>query len=357
MFINSLQRGGAETQFLRVARALAAAGFEVEIYTLLADNGFTAETAQFPVQLLAERPGPATLVAAIRSMRARRPDVVVSFLYQATVVARIAARASGVRAVVSSMRNERLENRLRTVVYRATGVLDTVTVTNSHAAARVLVEEGTVPAHRLRVIPNGVDLRLFDAPGAPTLRAELRLPAATVLFLGMGRLVAQKDWPTLLRAVAAYDGPAAHWAIAGDGPDAPALRALIEQLGVGDRVTLLGLRGDAPRLLAACDALVLSSTYEGLPNVVLEAMAAGRPVVATRVGGCAELLGTAFGLLVPPGRPAELATALAELAGRDPAQRSAIGASAARHIRENYSLAAADERWVALVGEVLHPRR
>ena len=169
----------------------------------------------------------------------------------------------------------------------------------------------------------------------------------------MGRLVPQKDWATLVRAAAGYTGPPAHWAIAGEGQDRAALLALIDELGVADRVSLLGLRTDAPDLLAACDALVLSSTYEGLPNVVLEAMAAGRPVVATQVGGCAELLGSRFGTLVPPGRPAELAAAMTALATQDRAERSATGAAAQEHVRQNYALPVADARWVALIEELL----
>lgn len=352
MVINSLQRGGAETQFLRVAAAFRAAGFEVRIYLLLPDDDFGA-AAGSPVQLLAPRPGVATLRNAVAALRAQRPHVVVNFLYQASIVGRLAARAAGVRLVVSSVRNERLETRARGALFRATSVFDTRTVANSHTAARVLTAEHTVQRSKLQVITNGVDLSVFDRPANPTLRSELGLDAETVLFLGMGRLVPQKDWATLVRAVARYEGPPAHWAIAGEGQDRAALHALIAELGVAGRVTLLGLRTDAPDLLNACDALVLSSTYEGLPNVVLEAMAAGRPVVATRVGGCAELLGAGFGTLVAPGSPAELAVAMAALAAQDPAQRRATGTAAREHVRQNYALPVADARWVGLIRDLL----
>ena len=295
MFINSLQRGGAETQFLRVARALQDAGHIVEIFVLLEDNDFAGRLDGLTVTLLAPRPGPGTVLGAIRALRRLRPDVVVNFLFQATIVGRVAAGAAGRRAVISSMRNERLETRARTLIYRGTGRLDRVTVTNSLRAADTLRASGTVRAAALEVIPNGVDLTMFDALSPTPLRETLGLDDDTFLYLGVGRLSAQKDWATLISAIARYDGPPAHWAIAGEGEDLEALTRQSERDGVSDRISFLGIRDDVPGLIAACDALVLSSVYEGLPNVVLEAMAVGRPVVATNVGGSPELVG--------PGRP------------------------------------------------------
>jgi glycosyltransferase involved in cell wall biosynthesis len=347
MIINSLGRGGAETQFLRVARALRAGGWDVRILTVLPENDFADDG--FPVRVLAPRPGPGTVTAAVRELRAWRPDAVINFLYQATLVGRFAARVARVPVVVSSMRNERLESRLRSVLYRATARIDDVTVTNSERAARTLEASGTVPAGRLRIIPNGVDLALFDRPPTTDLRAELGLADGTVLFVGAGRLAPQKDWPTLLAAVERYAGPPAFWAVAGEGAERPALEATIAARGLADRVRLLGLRDDVTDLLAAADALVLSSTYEGLPNIVLEAMAAGRPVVATTVGGTPELVRPETGLLVPPGDPAALSAALAALAARSPAERAAMGTAARDHVRATYSLAAADRRWTELL--------
>lgn len=353
MFINSLARGGAETQFLNVARALAADGHDVRIYVLLGLNDFQGRV-NLPVHLLAPRIGPATVVNAVMALRRWRPDVVVSFLYQATLVGRLTALVSRVPVVISSMRNERLESRLRTRLYRSTTGLDTSTVTNSIRAAAVLEANRTVKAGRLTVIPNGLDLAAFECEATPLLRTELGLGKDVFLYLGVGRLVGQKDWSTLVSAVSLYTGPKAHWAIAGEGETRAELQALIDRLGVEDKVTLLGLRDDTADCLAASDALVLSSIYEGLPNVVLEAMAAGRPVVATRVGGTPELVTPDVGLLVNPSDSRALASAMSELAMTPAGVRRDMGDRARIRVRETYSLGAVESQWCELVRTLAH---
>ena len=356
MFINAFVRGGGETQFVRVARALQRGGYDVRIFTLDPRDDFGAEIADLRVHLLAPTPGVATVRAAVRELRRWRPDVVLNFLYQASILGRVAARLARTPVVISSMRDERYETRLRNLVFRLTGVLDSVTITNSRLAAATLRREGTVASAKLRVIPNGVDIELLDASTQPDsgLRAALGVDDDdTFLYVGVGRHAPQKDWATLVDAIARYRGPKAKWVIAGEGSLRDELSRQIAQAGVADRITLLGLRDDVPALLAAGDALVLSSIHEGLPNVVLEAMACARPVVATRVGGCEELLGTRFGRLVEPGDPQALALAMAELATSDRGERHAIGAAAREHVQAHYALESADRQWVGLLDDLL----
>ncbi|PZS12630.1 MAG: glycosyl transferase family 1 [Pseudonocardiales bacterium] len=353
MFINSLQRGGAETQFLRVARALRSAGHEVRIYTLLDDNDFPEnDIPVFPLSSAGRVGAAAILRGAVRMTRGWRPQVVISFLYQATLIGRAAARAARAPVVISSMRNERLESRLRTLLYRLTSVGDTEVITNSHRAAQLLQSNGTVRRGVLTVIPNGVDLALFDGDKTASraaLRQALGVPDTMFLYLGVGRLTPQKDWPTLVAAVSAYRGPEAHWLIVGNGPDEADVRAAIDRAGLSGRISLLGLRDDVIELLAACDGLVLCSRYEGLPNVVLEAMAAGRPVIASRVGGCPELVRPGWGTLVDPQAPGALAAAMASLAGRTHDERLVMGTRARTEIASRFSLVSADREWVGLV--------
>ncbi len=356
-FINGLPRGGAETQLLRVLRALSAAGHEVRLFVLKPDNDFAGELGELRVELLSERIGPRSLLNAVRELRAWRPTVVVSFLYQATLLARITATLARVPVVVSSMRNEKLETRLRAVLYRLTGVVDSVTVTNSERAGRALVASRTVDPDKLHIIPNGLSAPVADPVARARLRRELGAGDGTFLFLGVGRLSAQKDWANLVQAVRHYTGPPAVWAIAGTGALEEQLRTQIADAGVGERIRLLGLRSDVADLLSAGDALVLASHYEGMPNVVLEAMATGRPVVATRVGACADLLGEGStqpgGLLVEPRDPQALAQAMSELAGAPPEIRSAMSARNARVVGAEYSLEVADRRWVELIDGLL----
>jgi glycosyltransferase involved in cell wall biosynthesis len=141
--------------------------------------------------------------------------------------------------------------------------------------------------------------------------------------------------------------------IAGQGPARPALEKLARELRLEDRVRFLGQRSDVADLLSACDVFILPSRHEGLGVAALEAMAAGRPIVATRVGGLAEaVVHERTGLLVPPEDPAALATALARLL-RDPALRARLGAEGPARIAEGFRADDLVEAYERLYGEVL----
>lgn len=132
------------------------------------------------------------------------------------------------------------------------------------------------------------------------------------------------------------------------------LERMAADLGIADRVQFLGVRDDVPRLMAAADAVVLASRFEGLPNVVMEAMAAAKPVVATRVGGTAELVADGVtGRLVGPGDPEGLAAAMVATMRIDEADRRAMGAAGRAVISERYSVGAAEQQWLALLDRCL----
>ena len=175
-------------------------------------------------------------------------------------------------------------------------------------------------SRRLTVIPNGIDPQRFEQALAVP-RKDLGIPEDAHLALAVGRLDPQKGIPDLLAAAERVipQDPAWHLALAGDGP---CRSWLLDQLAarpvLDGRIHWLGTRDDVPGLLRSANLLVLASLWEGMPNVVLEAMAAGRPVVATAVEGTEELvLPGQTGWLVPPGDPQSLGAALLD-AARDP---------------------------------------
>jgi len=221
----------------------------------------------------------------------------------------------------------------------------------SHAlGARLTGELGWPPA-KLEVIHNGVDPARVRRPRDPALRRELGGDGGFVV-LAVARLHAQKGLGDLLRAAAEL--PEARFALAGEGPERARLEAEAGRLGVGDRVRFLGRRADVPELLAAADAFVLPSLYEGSPLAVLEAMAAGLPLVATAVGGTGELVADGeSGLLVPPRDPPALARALRRLLA-EPETRERLGA-AARRRAEAFTAAATAGRVMALYERLLGP--
>jgi glycosyltransferase involved in cell wall biosynthesis len=377
---NGLTQAGAETQLMRLAAVLRHHGDEVGLLSILPTEAFTDELAalDIPVAHLRVRSpmrGLSAIQAATQVLRSWRPDIVISFVYQANVLGRLAGRLAGVPVVISSVRNEWFGGRSRELVMRGTDRLSTITTTNSRVAAERLIERRIVPRHRLVVIPNGIDLAPFQHAGAAraATRAELGIADGQFVWLAAGRLEAQKDYPTLLAALAALSALPAESAetalsspsagassarsgldhcllIAGKGRLRHELEAAAAEMGLGPRVRFLGVRSDIPELIAASDAVVLSSRFEGLPNVVMEAMAGARPVVATRVGGAPELVEDGVsGILVHPGDPDALASAMHKVMAAPKLQRHAMGGRGQSIVSERFGLAAMGESWLRLL--------
>jgi glycosyltransferase involved in cell wall biosynthesis len=207
--------------------------------------------------------------------------------------------------------------------------LTTTTVCVSERERSAGVAARTCRARDTVVIPTAV-----DAAAAPPARHAGSPPRV----ITVGRLAAPKDTVTLVRALARVPGRPFRATIVGDGPDRPAVEAEIRAAGLEGVVELAGERQDVPDLLADADVFALSSRSEGAPISVLEAMAAGLPVVASAVGGVPEIVAHgATGLLVPPGDAAALAEALEQLLA-DPALRRRLGEAGRERVRERFDL-------------------
>jgi glycosyltransferase involved in cell wall biosynthesis len=211
-----------------------------------------------------------------------------------------------------------------------------------------------VPPAMLAVIRNGIEPRTASR-GREATRVALRLRSTERMVLTTGRLTEQKNHRALLRAIPAVLArePRARFLWAGVGPLRSALRAAIRQRGLERHVRILGHRDDVPDLLAASDLFVLPSRFEGLPLALLEAMAAGLPVVATRVCGVAEIVeqgGT--GLLVDPAAPTALAAAIVRLLGR-PHWAAWLGANGRVSVEKEFSAARMTRETLALYRELL----
>lgn len=293
---------------------------------------------------------PATDWRHYRALRAilaaRAPDVVHTHSSKAGVLGRRASLATGVGARVHTPHTfaflfHAMFGPARRVLFRAVeGRLARRThaiVAVSESEAESFRASGVVPPERVRVVPNGIDpTPWFEA--APADRAALGVPEGVPLLIVVGLLNAAKGQDDLLRALARTRA-GAHLLLAGSGETEPELRALAGSLGLAPRVHFLGQRSDVPALLAAADALVLPSRWEGMPYVVLEAMAAGLPVVATAVDGARDLVRAGqTGWLVPVGAPDALAAALDELAEADPQRRLRMGRAGRARVQAEFGL-------------------
>ncbi|MGQ0721230.1 MAG: glycosyltransferase [Candidatus Eiseniibacteriota bacterium] len=213
-----------------------------------------------------------------------------------------------------------------------------------------LIAEG-FPARSLGVIYNGIDLGGRPEPaGRAPARARLSLPPDRFVIGTVARLDPVKDHAALLEACATIRAavPSAHLVLVGDGPERAALERRAGELGVLEAVTFAGSRADARLLLPGFDLYVNSSRYEGVSLTIIEAMAAGLPVVATRVGGTPEVIDDGrTGVLVPPGDPSALAAAAVDLA-RDPSRRRLLAAAARDEAERRFALERMLEEYAAV---------
>lgn len=297
--------------------------------------------------------------------REERVDVVHSHNWSTFLYAVCAARLAGVPAVIHGEHGKddtlRHPKRLLGARVLAKGV-DRVCAVSRDLAEEV-VRDWRVPSDRVRWIPNGVDLDAFGGDDrSEELRGEFGLTPGDLVVMNTGGFRAIKDHATLLRAFAAVHRaePRARLLLIGQGgandPRA-GLDREAESLGVAAAVRFAGVRTDIPRLLRTCDVYVNSSRYEGMSNTILEAMAAGRPVVATAVGGNPDLVGDGVtGYLVPSGDPEAMAGRVLDLL-RDASLRERLGAAGRARMEAVHSMPGMVRAYAALYTELDSKRR
>lgn len=343
--------GGAEQMLLRLAEALRERRDEPRIVTLR--PGWMTERAEqagLPVEIVPQARGldPLWVPRFAALLRRRRIDVLHAHEFAMSVYGGTAARLARIGSLATIHGHHWVaKERRRALALRALVRLGQPLVAVSDELADFLAESLPLERARIHVVPNGIPVAPRPGPAARSeARRALPVPLDAPLALAVGNLYPVKDHATLLRAAARL--PALHVAIAGRGGEEQRLRGLAAELGIADRVHLLGLRDDVDRLLAAADVFVQPSRREGLPLAVLEAMAAGRAVVATDVGGIGEAITPEeTGLLLPPGDAAALAAALSRVL-EDADLRARLEDAAYARAREQFSVARMTDRYAEL---------
>ncbi len=323
--------GGMEKLLVEFARHADRSRFDLR-FVALGTRGSPADDIErcgWPVTTLQEAPGlrPLLVFRLAGLLKGWGADVVHAHNSKPLIYAGTAGRLLGVRRVIFTRHGQRFgASRHETLLFRlATRTADRV-VCVSHDAARISYEEGIAP-NKVTTIWNGIDVARFGYLG----------PRDGGLAVMVGRLSAEKDVATLIHAasIVVREYPAFRLEIAGDGPCSSELECLVARIGLGDHVRLLGEVRDVPNLLGRASLFVLPSLTEGISLTLLEAMARGLPVVATRVGGNPEVVDEGrTGLLVPERSPAELAGAILRLL-RDPEMGRRMGLEG-RHRVEQY---------------------
>jgi glycosyltransferase involved in cell wall biosynthesis len=351
LFTDSFRLGGTERQFVRFVRGIDRNLYDVRIGCLQRSGPLLCEVeslgvsiVEFPIDSLYNFKTAKLFVQLARLLRRERIQIVHAFDFYTSIFAVPAARLARVPVVLASrrellnLRTPWQQRAIRVACNLATGV-----VVNSSAVGDDMAGRKSGSRGQIEVLPNCIDLEEFEPKlSAGEIRRELGLSPRSILIGTLGNLRPEKDLETFLLAARRIldANPSAEFLVIGDGPAANKLKALAGDLRLSESVRFLGERPDVPDLLAALDILVMTSYTESFPNAILEAMAVGKPVVATNVGGIPEVVEEGqTGFLVSPRDPKALADRVISLC-RDSARRLQMGRAARARVENNYTVQA-----------------
>lgn len=363
--IPTLDRSGAEKQMVLLSKGLPRDRFEVEaaVLTRLGPLEADLRAAGVPVTSIGKRfkVDPGARRRLTRFIKKGEFDVVQTWLFAANAYGRVAAKKAGTPVIVANeMAVDLWKGRIERALDRRLATVSDRLVGNSNAVVDFYRELG-VPDDRLEMIHSGIEID--DQPGPKAdregVRAELGFPADAPLVLFAGRLAPQKRVRDLLKALDLVQivQPDMRAVIVGDGPQRAELERIARAYELMERLRFLGHRDDVPRLMAAADIVVLPSEYEGLPNVVMEAMALSKPVVATEAPGTTELVVSGVtGALVPIGQVPALAREIRDLI-RDPARARAMGEAGRARVAAEFQASAMIARFAELYERLAAEKR
>lgn len=372
--INSFQFGGAEAMLCNLLLRTDRARFEPSVVTLIDDMSVAAPvvSAGIPVACVNMRPGipdPRGLLRLAKHLKAARPDVVQTWMDHSNLIGGLATKWGTDAPVVWGIHHS---NHVKGVAKRSTllTVAACAKLSRKIPARVVVCSEMSKTSYlasgfyaaNLIVIPNGFDTKRFvpDPEARRTFRAELGLPTDCFIFGLAARFDPMKDPTTFLRAAAIvakrFNG--VRFVVCGKGMDTAnaELARQVRELGLVDRMSLIGPRQDVPRFLAAVDVAALSSISEAFPLVLGEAMACATPCVSTDVGDASLIVGEA-GTIVPPSNPQAMADAMAAFVQMPQADRAALGVAGRRRVCELFDLDAVTRRYEAVYDDVIARHR
>ena len=347
-FTDSAEFGGAEQVLVNLMAGLDRRRWQAALFyhespgispLVLAAKDLSLRVRAIPPMPLGVR-GAWRVITLAREIRSQRPAVFhanltwpLSSKYGlfAAMLARVPVVIAVLHAFVDFPYTAATRLQLRLLASRIDGYL-----TVSHDLANRMRRTFNLPKGKVQVIHNGIPADKYIRTDNPNLRAKFSGPSGCPVILTAARLVEQKGLSNLLQAVARV--PEAVFLLAGDGPLRSALEEQARSLGVDDRVIFLGYRKDIRELLSACDIFVLPSVYEGLPLSILEAMAAGKAVVASHTGGIGEaVIHGETGLLVTPADPYQLAGSIRSLLA-DPQLAHRFGEAGRERLRREFTV-------------------
>ena len=355
MIITGLGMGGAEHVVINLADELATLGHTVKLAYLNGEIEVKVTPKNPKVELISigmngSKDFAKAYVRLRKLVKDFKPDVVHSHMVHANIISRLLRLTIRIPKVISTAHSSNEGGKLRMLAYRLTDKLADISVNVSQSAVEEFIKKGAVKPGRMITIANGTDTDKFKFNDSSRikLRSQLSINNEKVI-LAVGRLDAAKDYPNLLNSIALLKIERQDFKvfIVGDGPYKDTLYKLTKDLKIDSCIRFLGVRNDVKELMSAADIYVMSSAWEGLPMVILEAMACERLIVATDCGGISEAVGSQ-GLLVESKNGTVLAQALDKALSLSDVERSNIGAAARKRIIDHYSLDANVEAYLKL---------
>jgi glycosyltransferase involved in cell wall biosynthesis len=363
--IDSLRYGGAETLLFELASRLDSHGFRPIVYYCepgpLVDD---FKNKNIPVTHLPwiARIDPILLVRMYNAIRKEKPQIVHTHLFKSDFHGRLAARLAGVPIVVSTLHNCNAwaRNPLFGLIYGFTTKFADRIIAVADEVRDYVIRYFRILPEKVITIPNAVSIERFEGKSKEglALRKEFDISHDAPLLGIVGRLEPQKDHENYLHAAVRIhkNNQDARFLIVGEGYLRDRLIALANSLDLKEVVIFCGSRKDIPAVMAALDILVISSSYEGLPVVLLEAMAASRPIVSTAVSGVLSVVEDGVtGILVDPSNSNALADACLRLIG-NPELRKKMGQNGYERVKTYYSVNAMTEKTVMLYKELISTR-
>lgn len=353
MVITGLGMGGAEHLVTNLSDELVHRGHDVKIiyltgYALVKPKNKSIELISIDMK------SPKDFIHAYNIIRntikSYKPDIVHSHMYHANIVSRLVRLSTYTPKLICTSHSSNEGGKLRMLSYRFTQNLADLSTNVSHDAVNSLIKKGAVKENNIICIPNGIDTDKFsrDDNVREIKRKQLDI-GNKLMLLAVGRFYEAKDYSNLLQSISRLLKLRTDFKlyIVGEGPLKEDMVKLSEKLKISEFIEFLGERNDIRELMSACDLYVMSSAWEGLPMVILEAMSTECLIVSTDCGGVSEALGDT-GILVAPKNSGALANALNKALSMTLEERKSLGKRAKKRVEHNYSLSSIADAYLEI---------
>lgn len=345
--ITGLNVGGAEMMLYRLIEKLDKTRYDIKVISIIPLGKVAEKIKKLQVEVISlemrSKYDVFVILRLVDLLKKIKPVILHSYLFHANFLGRVAGKIAKVPIIISSIRNSKFGGKVRELALKYTDKYSDATTIVCQAAANRMIKRRVVSKEKLHVIYNGIEPELYysNKNSKLELRKKMNIPLERKIILSVGRLQYQKGYPYVIQSAfelkkRGYDFL---WLIAGEGELRPQLDKLVREYDLEDCIQFLGIRDDIPELMCASDIFVLSSLWEGLPGVVLEAMAAGLPVVATNVGGTPELVENGKnGFLVPPRNSLLMADAIEKIMSMDHTKQLEMGILGTEIVKQRFTV-------------------